>query len=230
MTSYQELLAGLKNKKSSTTSILTYQELLSRPQNPRTTSSNQPTSPQPKLTWLHDSSKTSVLKYSNLLAGSSDPDASDYDMRVMAAAMTLNTFQNSQTQSSSLETSFEKFQTEITKETMSLFFHAPRLMMLSNSGSQVRSMLDHAGDAGSAEEHSLESLPIPGCTGRLQFSEPTKRNIKTTRALVTVSSLKQAALDLQVTIQNLSFSQSSADIQSALCAVEDGTDTLHQQN
>ncbi|KAJ3965570.1 hypothetical protein EV361DRAFT_810492 [Lentinula raphanica] len=56
-----------------------------------------------------------------------------------------------------------------------------------------------------------------------------KRNIKTTRALITVSSLKQAAFDLQVKLSNLSSSQPSADIHSTLSTVEDGQDTLRFQ-
>ncbi|KAJ3753450.1 hypothetical protein EV360DRAFT_87778 [Lentinula raphanica] len=211
MPSYAELMATLKVEQPSSSSTSAYQKLLAKSKSDtRVTSSSQNSIP-PKLPWFDDSRGDSVSQYQTLLAGSSDSsdsDALDYEMRVMAAGLSNGLYNSAKTPS--LETAFEKFQTEITKET-------------------VRSMMDRAKDADPVEGDSLESLLVPNRNGRMQFGHSTKRNIKTTRALITVSSLKQAALDLQLKLRNLSFSQPPADIQSSLCTIEDEIETIRLQ-
>ncbi|KAJ3765865.1 hypothetical protein FB446DRAFT_709111 [Lentinula raphanica] len=179
----------LKHEKPSASSISAYRDLLTKFEDTR---SSTPTSLQPKIPWSNDLKGNTASQYQSLLAGSSESESSDYDLRVMAAGLSSNRLHDT-TRNPSLETSFEKFQAEITKET-------------------VRSMLNSASEVNSAEKDSLESLLVPGSDGRLQLGA-SKRNVKTTRALVTVSSLKDVALDLQHRLRNLSFSQPPADIQ-----------------
>ncbi|KAJ3885680.1 hypothetical protein GG344DRAFT_70322 [Lentinula edodes] len=64
----------------------------------------------------------------------------------------------------------------------------------------VKSMLSVSAGTPSVEENSLESLLVPDRHGRLQFGDPRKSSTKTT-----------------------------AEIQSILCAVEDGSDTLRRE-
>ncbi|KAJ3797277.1 hypothetical protein GGU11DRAFT_756848 [Lentinula aff. detonsa] len=112
----------------------------------------------------------------------------------------------------STQSSFQEIQTEITKQT-------------------VRSMLTSSAHASSAEQFSLESLLIPDHKneGRFRFGDSTRRDLKTTRTLILVSSLTKAACQLENQLTIIASSQTAAEIQSILCAVEDRIETIRHQ-
>lgn len=117
MTSYRDLLAGLKDEPSlQSTHHLNYSKGVS-PQNSASDSS------RPMLTWPTNNNKktgASVSKYQSLL-GHTD-EASDYSIRVMAAG--LSSDKSTGPHLPSIDSSFEQFQMEVTKQVVCIFvFH-----------------------------------------------------------------------------------------------------------
>ncbi|KAJ3872033.1 hypothetical protein F5051DRAFT_433362 [Lentinula edodes] len=181
---------------------------LSSPPDLSSKSTSSPDNPKPKLHRPSASAASDLrLKYQTLSRHADE--ASNYDMRVMAAAIS-SSVQSATPQLPSIESSLQNFQTEITKQT-------------------VKSMLSASAAVPSIEENSLESLLVADRLGRLQFGDPRKRNTKVMRALMSVSSLHDAASDLKTRLDDLSRTQTTAEIQSILCAVEDGSETLRRE-
>ncbi|GAW07472.1 serine threonine protein kinase [Lentinula edodes] len=201
MTSYRDLLGSLKDEPSKLSSLSSPPDLSSK-------STSSPDNPKPKLHRPSASAASDLrLKYQTLSRHADE--ASNYDMRVMAAAIS-SSVQSATPQLPSIESSLQNFQTEITKQT-------------------VKSMLSASAAVPSIEENSLESLLVADRLGRLQFGDPRKRNTKVMRALMSVSSLHDAASDLKTRLDDLSRTQTTAEIQSILCAVEDGSETLRRE-
>ncbi|KAF8828585.1 hypothetical protein HHX47_DHR3000330 [Lentinula edodes] len=197
--------SGLKDEPSlQSTHHLNYSKGVS-PQNSASDSS------RPTLTWPTNNNKktrASVSKYQSLL-GHTD-EASDHSIRVMAAGLSLD--KSTGPHLPSIDSSFEQFQMEVTKQV-------------------VKSLSVNCTSTGesSTEDDSLESLLVPDQQGHLQFLDSRLNSRKRTRALITVSSLIKAASNLEIRLHDLSPSQTPVEIQSILGTVEDGAETLRQQ-
>ncbi|GAW07260.1 serine threonine protein kinase [Lentinula edodes] len=201
MTSYRDLLGSLKDEPSKLSSLSSPPDLSSK-------STSSPDNAKPKLHWPSAAAASDLRSKYQTLSRHAD-EASNYNMSIMAAAIS-SSMQSATPQLPSIECSLHKFQAEITKQT-------------------VKSMLSVSAGTPSVEENSLESLLVPDRHGRLQFGDPRKSSTKVMRALMSVSSLHDAASDLKTQLGNLSRTQTTAEIQSILCAVEDGSDTLRRE-